>query len=318
MNRILALFGLAALVVAGSVIGQPMVRAQMKPRVVSSFTIVGEVVERVGGDRIEHRVLVGPNTDSHTYEPTPRDTAALGGAALIIQNGLGFEPWLDRMYAASGSRAMRVSVAEGLESVRVPAEDDDAEMAGDHAGHDHQAGDYDPHVWFDLSNMVSIALAVAEALESIDPVGAAVYQANAAQYIAELRALDSWVFQQIGTLAPDRRKLVTSHDNFAYFARRYGLEIVGTALGSISTEVADPSAGAVAALVTQIRATGVPAIFADNVSNPRLMDQIASAAGVELVPDLYTDALTERGTPAGTFDGLMRHNVTRIVTALSR
>jgi zinc/manganese transport system substrate-binding protein len=284
---------------------------------VSSFSIIGEVVERVGGDRIQHRVLVGANTDSHTYEPTPQDTAELAGATLIIQNGLGFEPWLDRLYGASGSRAARVSVAEGLASLRVPDEDD-ADHGDGHARHEHKPGDYDPHVWFDANNMADITLAVQQALEETDPAGVGVYQANAAQYISELRTLDAWIFQQVATLPTDRRRLVTSHDNLAYFAERYGFEVVGTALGSISTEVADPSAGTVAALVTEIRAAGVPAIFAENVSNPRLMEQIASAAGVLLVPDLYTDALTAPGTPAATYDGLMRHNVTRIVSALSR
>jgi zinc/manganese transport system substrate-binding protein len=317
MKPAIALVSIIALVVGLSAIGQQSARAQNKPRVLSSFSIIGEVVERVGGDRIEHRSLVGANTDSHTYEPTPRDTADLSNAELVVQNGLGFEPWLDRLYSASGSRAMRVSVAEGVPSLRVPDEDDDEASEG-HEGHEHDAGDYDPHVWFDVNNMITIAQAVQEALESVDPAGAGTYQANAAQYVGELQALDAWVLQQVNTLEPERRKLVTSHDNFAYFANRYGFEIVGTALGSVSTEVADPSAGAVATLVNQIRAAGVPAIFAENVSNPRLMEQIAAAAGVELVPDLYTDALTERGTPAATYDGLMRHNVTRIVTALSR
>ena len=294
---------------------QPMAQAQPKPRVVSSFSLLGEVVGRVGGDRIQHRVLVGPNTDSHTYEPIPQDTAELAGAELIIQNGLGFETWLDRLYTASGSRATRVSVAEQLDSLRVPEEGD---ADGDHGGHEHKPGDYDPHVWFDAANMVGITLAVQEALQDVDPAGGEVYAANATQYITELQALDAWIFEQVATLPSDRRKLVTSHDNLGYFAERYGFRVVGTALGSVSTEAADPSAGAVAALVSQIRSAGVHAIFAENVSNPRLMEQIASAAGVTLVPDLVTDALTGPGTPAATYDGLMRHNVTRIVSALSQ
>lgn len=296
-------------------------QAPTKIRVVSSFSVVGEMVQRVGADRIDHRVLVGANSDSHTYEPTPADGVALAGAALVVQNGLGFEPWLDRLYQASGSRASRVALTDGLDDLLAVEDDVEAEGEVGHSVHDehgHAAGDFDPHVWHDLSYAVRMVSAARDALAAVDPDNTSVYQTNAASYIAELQDLDWWIFQQVETLPEDRRKLVTSHDTFAYFARRYGFEIVGTALGATTTEVADPSAGAFAELVQQIKAAGVPAIFAENVTNPRLMQQISSAAGVQLVSDLYTDALGERGSPGQTLAGLMRHNVSRIVGALSR
>jgi ABC-type Zn uptake system ZnuABC Zn-binding protein ZnuA len=153
------------------------------------------------------------------------------------------------------------------------------------------------------------------ALTTADPDHAADYAANAAAYIAELQALDEWVRTEVSALPSEQRKLVTSHDTFGYFAEEYGFEVIGTAL-PVSTEGASPSAQAIAALVEDIRATGVRAIFAENVSNPQLMEQIASEAGVVLAPALYTDALGAPGTDGDTYLKMMRYNVTTIVTAL--
>jgi ABC-type Zn uptake system ZnuABC Zn-binding protein ZnuA len=156
-----------------------------------------------------------------------------------------------------------------------------------------------------------------DGLQAADPDRAATYDANAQAKIADLQALDAWVREQVGTLPEERRKLVTSHDTFGYFADTYGFEIVGTALGSLSTEVGDPSARQIAQLIAQIQETGVPAIFAENISNPELMDSIAAEAGVVLAPSLYSDALGAPGTPGDTYDGMMRSNVETIVQALS-
>ncbi len=158
---------------------------------------------------------------------------------------------------------------------------------------------------------------IREALDAADPAHAATYDANAAAYTAELKALDAWVREQVATLPPERRKLVTNHDTFAYFAKAYGFEILGTALGSISTEVGDPSAQKIVALVDEIDNAGVCAIFAENVANPDLMESIAAEAGVALAPPLYTDALGPADSPGGTYVGMMQSNVTTIVTALN-
>jgi ABC-type Zn uptake system ZnuABC Zn-binding protein ZnuA len=154
-------------------------------------------------------------------------------------------------------------------------------------------------------------------LVATDPVRAELYEANAAAYIVELEALDASIREQVGTLPPERRKLVTSHDTFGYFADAYGFEVIGTALGSISTEAGDPSARDIAMLITQIEEAGVPAIFAENVANPDLMESIAAEAGVVLAPPLYTDALGPQGSPGETYVGMMQSNVTTIVDALS-
>ena len=269
--------------------------------IVASFSILGDLIQNVGGDRVAVRTLVGPGGDAHTFEPSPADGVALAEADLVFENGLGFEPWLGDLYTSSGSQAPRVVVTERIEPVKIEA------------GSEH--GEFDPHVWSDAGNAMRMVEAIRDALVKADPAGAAVYKANAEQYLAEIKTLDDFIVAETNKLPQERRKLVTSHDTFGYFARRYGYEIIGTALGS-TTETADPSAGAIVALVEQIKAAGVPAIFAENVQNPGLMDRIASEAGVKIGPTLYTDALGEPGSAGDTYLKMMRYNITSIVTAL--
>lgn len=183
--------------------------------------------------------------------------------------------------------------------------------------HGHSHGEFDPHIWHDPNNAKLMVEVIRDALVSADPANAAVYQANAAAYLGELTELDAFITAEVAKLPAERRKLVTTHDTFGYFAERYGFEVVGTALGSVSTEAADPSAGALADLVLQIRAAGVPAIFAENIANPTLMETIAREAGVQLAPTLYTDALGEPGSAGATYIEMVRANVTTIVTALA-
>ena len=271
-------------------------------RVVATHSILGDLVQNVGGNQIELRTLVGPGADAHEFEPSPADGVALAEAVLIFENGLEFETWLDDLYAASGSKATRVVVTEGIEPLAA-AEDDHSAL--------------DPHVWHDVTNVMRMVERIRDSLVQADPARADTYTANAVAYLAQLRELDAWIVDQVDTLPVNRRKLVTSHDTFGYFAQRYGFEILGTVLG-VSTEVADPSAGDIAELVEDIKAAGVPAIFAENVSNPKLMEQIANEAGVQLAPALYTDALGEPGSAGDTYLKMIRYNVTTIVTALGR
>jgi zinc/manganese transport system substrate-binding protein len=278
-------------------------------QVVATFSVLGDLTRTVGGDRIALRTLVGPDGDVHTFEPSPTDGAALAGAALVVENGYGLEPWLDKLYVASGSQAARVSVNDGLEPL-TPLE----EGGGEHEHEDEEEAD--PHAWHDVTRAAHQVEMIRDALAEADPASTQVYQANAASYLAQLRQLDGWVAEQVNTVPPERRKLVTTHDTFQYFAKRYGLTVVGTAIRSFSTEAGDPSAGELAELVDQIKEAGVPVIFAENVSNPALMERVAEAAGVQLGPRLYTDALGAPGSPGATYVGMMRYNVTSIVTAL--
>jgi zinc/manganese transport system substrate-binding protein len=215
---------------------------------------------------------------------------------------------------ASGGAHEEGAETHAEEEHAAEAGHEEAEHADDH-GHDH--GAYDPHVWHDVRNAMAMTEAIRDALVAADPANAALYEANAAELLAELEALDAWVGEQVATLPEERRKLVTSHDTFGYFADRYGFEIVGTALDSISTEGGGPSAREVAELVGQIEEAGVPAIFAENVQNPAVMEAIATEAGVALAPTLYTDALGAPGSEVDSYEAMVRHNVETIVAALS-
>lgn len=268
-------------------------------QLVATYSILGDLVQQVGQEHIALTTLVGPGSDTHTFEPGPADSAALAQADLIFENGLGFEGWLNEMYEASGSTAERIAVTAGL--TLIPAGED--------------SGEFDPHVWHDVANAIEMVKAIRDELAAADPANAAAYQANATTYMSQLEALDEWVFAQVERLPAGQRKLVTSHDTFSYFAGRYGFAIVGTALG-LSTETADPSAGEMAALVEEIRAAGMPAVFIEQVANSAVMEQIAAEAGVRLGPPLYTDALGPPGSEADSYLKLIRYNVTAIVNTL--
>jgi zinc/manganese transport system substrate-binding protein len=304
-----------ALVLIGS-LAQAPAAAQTPARgeplsVVATFSILGDVVHHVGGDAVQVTTLIGPGVDAHTYDPAPADLVALSEADVIVENGLGFEPWLDGFFASAQPAGTRVVASDGITPREAGETGHDAGAeSGDH-------GSFDPHVWHDVANAIVMTENVRDALVATDPANAAYYEANAASYVAELEALDAEIREQVATLPGERRKLVTSHDTFGYFADAYGFEVVGTALGSLSTEAADPAARDVAALIAEIEAAGVPAIFAENIANPDLMAAIAAEAGVTLAPPLYTDALGPAGSPGDSYVGMMRSNVDTIVTALA-
>lgn len=282
-------------------------------RVVATNSILGDLVENVGGGNVDLTTLVGPNGDAHTFEPAPSDNAELAEAGVVFQNGLGFEPWLGDLYESSGSEAERVVVTDGIEPLPIAAgehghEDEDAHAAG-------EAGGLDPHVWHDVDNTVVMVKAIRDALSEADPANARAYEKNAGRYISELAALDAGVREEVASIPEENRVLFTSHDTFGYFAERYGFE-VDTALASASTEAGDPSAGQTARLVEEVEESGVPAIFADNVSDAGVMEGIASEAGVELAPPLYTDALGGPGSRGGTYVEMVRYNVSVMSEAL--
>jgi zinc/manganese transport system substrate-binding protein len=268
--------------------------------VVASFSVLADLVRSVGGERVEVTTLVGPGQDAHTFEPAPTHGAALSRATLVFENGLGFEGWLDRLYAASGSRARRVVVTEGISARKGDDADDEI----------------DPHVWHDVQHAMHEVGVIRDALVQADPSGAATYRANAERYLAELRALDGWVVEQVRSLPEERRKLVTNHDSLGYFASRYGFAVVGAAIPGVSTETSEPSAADLAGLIGRIKQARVPALFAENASNPRVLERIAREAGVAVAPPLYTDALGQPGEPVDTYAKMVRYNVSTIVTAL--
>jgi ABC-type Zn uptake system ZnuABC Zn-binding protein ZnuA len=299
---------------------------------VATYSILADLVKAVGGERVSLTTLVGPGGDAHTYEPTPQDNVALAETDLVFENGLEFETWLDDLYTASASQATRVVVSEGITALPAPEEhghDEHSEgeaKEGEYksegtpeakeAHSEDEHGEFDPHVWHDPNNAMIMVERIRDALIAADAAGADTYRANAEAYLTQLKELDAFIQQEIGQLPAERRKLVTTHDTFGYFAQRYNFEIVGTALGSMSTEAADPAGGEMAELIGEIKASGVPAIFAENIANTDLMETIARDAGVQLAPTLFTDALGEAGSPGDTYLNMVRYNVTTIVTAL--
>lgn len=279
------------------------VTAQSKLQVVTSFSILGDFVANIGGDAIEQRVLVGADGDTHTFEPTPGDARALAAATVIFENGLGFESWLDRLYRASGSRATRVAVTNGI-----------TPLSADPAGHRH--GEYDPHMWHDPTRVIQMVYTIRDALTAADPANAWTYGINAAVYASFLSDLDSWVSWQVWSIPEHRRALITAHNSFGYLASRYGFAMAGAAISSFSTE-SQPSAAELAALVREVRTHQVPAVFPENVSSARLIERVARDAGVRLAPPLCSDALSRPSGPCSTYFELMYYNVGTIVASLS-
>ena len=280
-----------------------------KLRVVVTYSILGDLVKNVAGDSAEVVVLVGPDGDAHTFEPTPKDGVALADADVIFENGVNFEEWLGKLYSSSRSKAKRVVVTEGIELRE--GESDHEHKPGEK--HEHED---DPHVWHDVKNAIHMVGVIRDKLVEADAPNAEKYKANAFTYLVRLKSLDVWVVDQVFGVPKANRKLVTSHDTFGYFAGRYGFEVVGTMLASVSTEASDPSPATFARLVGSVRAAKVPAIFAENVHNPKLMERLAKEAGVKLAPPLFTDALGKPGSEGDTYEKMTRYNVTTIVDAL--
>jgi zinc/manganese transport system substrate-binding protein len=312
--------------------------AQEKLKVIATFSILGDIVANVGGDRVEVITVVGPDGDAHVFQPAPADAQAVAGAQVIVANGLGFEGWMDRLIEASGAQAALVTAADGVTPIAFGEEehaeeeghdhdhedaegeehkDDHAkEEAGheghDHAGHDH--GAFDPHAWQSVTNVALYVGNIERGLAAADPAGAETYATNAAAYLAELDALDAEIRAAVAALPEDRRTVVTSHDAFGYFAADYGLTFV--APQGVSTE-AEASAQDVAALITQIRDAGIAAVFVENIADRRLLDQIATETGAAIGGTLYSDALSGPEGPAATYLAMMRHNLSQLTAALT-
>ncbi|WP_221932714.1 metal ABC transporter solute-binding protein, Zn/Mn family [Ferrovibrio terrae] len=310
MLRLLAICALA-LAVASPAHAQS--GAQQKLRVIASFSILGDIVAQVGGERIELVTLVPAMGDAHVFQPTPSDARAVATADVLVANGLNFEPWLDRLVAASGFRGRRIVAAEGIAPLALRSAHDH-----DHK-HDKPAKSGgridDPHLWHDLTRMQTYIDTIAKGLAAADPAHAEAYRTRGAAYAAELRALDAWAASEIGQLSKEQRKVITQHDAFGYLAARY--QIVFMAPQGVTTE-AEASAEAVGRLIRQIKREKVQALFFENIANPRLIEQIAREAKVKVGGRLYSDALSPPGGEADSFAKMYRLNITRLVEAMKR
>ena len=269
-------------------------------KVLATFSILADMVKNVGGDRVEVTALVGPNSDAHVYSPAPADAKKVAEAKVVIVNGLGFEGWMARLVKASGTKAQPVVASKGVKARR-PA-----------GGHSH--GATDAHAWQAVGNAKIYVANIRDALIAGDPAGKAVYKANATAYLAKLDALDKEVNDAVAAIPKDRRRIITSHDAFGYFQQAYGIEFI--APQGVSTE-SEASAKDVARIITQIKRQKIPAVFLENVSDPRLIQRIAQESGARIGGRLYSDALTDAKGDAPSYIDMIRHNIRQIATALS-
>jgi zinc/manganese transport system substrate-binding protein len=276
-------------------------QVKAKLKAVATISILGDLVKNVGGDRVDVTTLVGPDGDAHVYEPTPGDAKKLAGADIVFVNGLGLEGWMTRLVEASGTKATIVVVSKGI----APLKMSDSREA--------PLGALDPHAWQSIADAKTYVANIRDGLDMIDPAGKPAYDAAAKTYLAKLDELEKQVRAAISSIPPDRRKIITTHDAFGYFGDAYGMQFIAPEGVSTDTE---PSAKDVAMIIAQIRRQNIPAVFLENIADPRMMGEIARETGAKIGGKLYSDALSARGDPAGTYIDMMRHNVHELSTAL--
>ena len=271
--------------------------ATEKIKVVTSFSILADLVSEVGGDRIELTNFVGADADAHTYEPSPDNAKALLRAKLIVANGLGFEPWLERLLASTEPMGKRINASAGVQPLML---DDEGEQVPD------------PHAWQSLNNAEVYVRNIANALIDVDPAHAEEYISRRDAYLIHLNAMLKEANNRFASLPASKRKVVTSHDAFGYLGQAWQLQFI--APQGLSTHD-EPSAGEVAALIRQLRSEGVRAVFVENIRDPRLIQQIADESGAKVGGTLYSDALASQA-PANTYLGMFKHNLNTLMAAL--
>ena len=318
-----------------------------KLKTVASFSILGDMAKTVGGDRVEVSTLVGPNGDAHVFSPTPADAKTLAGAELFFVNGLGFEGWMERLEKSSDFKGKTVVASKGVAPLEMAGdhhhggevdEHDDHDAHAKEEGHDdhddhednakeehgheehaaaeehHDDEDADPHAWQSFANGAVYVANIRDGLIAADPDGKAVYEANAEKYLAALKKEDEAAKAALAALPQSRRRIITSHDAFGYLADAYGIEVISPE--GVSTE-SEASAQDVAKIIRQIRKENIPAVFIENITDRRLLDQIARETGAKVGGVLYSDALSDKDGPAPTYLDMFRHNVGALTAALS-
>lgn len=285
-----------------------------KVQVAVTISVVRDLVEQVGGDRVEVFSIVPVGGSPETFQPSPRDAGRISDSRVVFENGLGLESWVEDLIESAGNEEQTVvELSEGLEPVEGGEHEEEHgtehEEEGEQA-HEHAEGN--PHFWLDVANAKHYVERIRDTLTEVDPDGAEEYEANAGEYLAQLEELDGYIKERAGSIPEERRKLVTFHDAFPYFAEAYGFELVGVVL---ENPEAEPGSREVAEVVRTIEEEEVPVVFTEPQFNAGLADTIAGEAGVE-VQELYSDTLTEDET-AGTYEAMMRTNIDRISEALS-
>ena len=286
------------LTMAGAVPASAQTPAKLP--VVATFSILADFARNVGGERINVVALVGPDGDTHVYQPKPADAKELDAAQLIVVNGLGLEGWIDRLIKASGAKAPVIVATNGINPQNMRE--------------DGRIG-LDPHAWQSIANAKIYVANIRDGLIAADPEGEAVYRANADNYLGKLDALEAEVKREIAKIPPGRRQITTTHDAFGYFGTAYGFRFI--APEGISTET-EASARDVAKIIRQIKAQKIPAVFLENVTDPRLVRSIAAESGATVGGTLYSDALSPPNGPAATYIDMMRNNVRELAAALAK
>lgn len=297
----IALAFMLPLAIAATTLNTACTPAAASPKVVATTTFLADMAQNVAGSRAQVASLIPAGMDAHEYQPTTGDIRMVADANALIVNGFGLEGFLDQMLKNVGGNRLIIEAASGL-TPRTRQE----------AGGSSEA---DPHFWMDPTLAIKYVQNIRDGLSQADPAGAAVYAANSDAYIAQLTALDASVMEQVAQIPPERRLLVTYHESLGYFADRYGFQIVGSIIPSVSEE-ASPSAQDLANLVAQIKRTGAPAIFIEAEANRQLVDQVARDANVKTVVALYIESTTEAGGPAPTYIDMIKYDVNAIVGAL--
>jgi zinc/manganese transport system substrate-binding protein len=272
----------------------PAARAQERLNVVASFSILGDFARNVGGERVSVTTLVGPDGDVHVYTPAPADAKKIADAKLLIINGLGLEGWLPRLLQASGGKAPIIIATKGIAPLKL-------------------GSDADPHAWQSVVNAKTYVANIRDALVAADPADKPVFRANTDRYLEKLDALDREVRDAVAQIPPTRRKVISTHDAFGYFAAAYGIEFIAP-LG-VSTE-SEASARDIAAIITQVKASKIPAVFLENISDPRLIRRISAETGARIGGTLYSDSLTGEKGDAPTYIDMVRHNIKVLTGAL--
>lgn len=309
--------------------------------VVATFSVVGDMVKEVGGSHVNVVTIVGPNADTHSFEPTPQAVQALGQAQVLVSNGLGFETWLPRLIAASGFSGVHIVASEGATlraysgahahtdadahahdaHERADGDGEAVHAEIDHAGahgtadaaHQHRAGDIDPHAWQNLDNGMVYARNIADGLSKADPARAPRYQRRVKKYLATMEKLDAEIRNALSVIPVEHRKAVVAHDAFGYFGDAYEVTFIPlAALG----DAAEPSAQDIARVIDRVRALDRVGVFPETISNPRLLEQLAREADVLVGGPLYSDALAASDDPAGSYLGMFHWNAGQLISTL--
>ena len=314
----------------------PMAQADEPMPVVATFSILGDMVGRIGGEHISLTTLVGPDGDTHVYQPTPKDARSVSEAEVMFINGLDFEGWLERLAEAASFDGTLVTATKGIDAIAFDdhgdhddhkdhddhddhKDHDDHDDHKDHGDHDdhhgHNHGAFDPHAWLSLDHAVTYVDNITAALATADPENAADYYSNRADYIAQIDSLSKEVAVMMSSIPEKKRTVVTPHDAFGYFSQTYDIKFVAPQGLSTDSEI---SASDVAELIEQIREEGISAVFIESITDNRMIEQIANETGAVVGGTLYSDALSAKEGPASTYLKMFRHNAVTISSVLGK